>query len=113
MQVLDRLRFELSNKKYFDDVDYISILEENDLDSSVEYIKATMQKQLLYTVVDILEAVSNDVDNMRRIEVEFETTEAAFKYLQARIQDIKKRIATIPDPVDPEANSMFSLMFTR
>lgn len=113
MFVLERLKFELSNKSYFDDSDYVSILEENGLDSSVLYDKSTMQKKLLFTVVDILEAVSNDVDLMRKVETEFETTDAAFKHIQARIQDIKKRISTIPDPVDPESNSIFSLMFTR
>jgi hypothetical protein len=110
--VLERLKFELNNRDYFDDNEYIAILAENGLeDENIDYDKATMQKQLLYTVVDILEAVSNDIDTMKRVEVEFETSEAAAKHLRQRIKDIRERIATIPDPVEPEANSAFSLMF--
>ncbi|MHB8065436.1 MAG: hypothetical protein ACYDG2_22955 [Ruminiclostridium sp.] len=110
---LDRLKFELNNRDYFEDIDYANILDENGLDSTINYDKSTMQKQLLYTVIDILEAVSNDLDTMKKIEVEFETTEGAAKHLKTRIQDIRTRIASIPDPIDPEANSMFSLMFRR
>ena len=113
MTVLERLKMELSKKAYFEDSEYIQFLDENDLTDTAEYNKATMQKKLLYTVVDILEAVSNDIDAMRRVETEFETTDAAYKYLQTRIQDMKKRISTIPDEVDPEKDSAFSLMFTR
>lgn len=111
--VLDRLKLELNNRQYFEDLDYENFLEENSLIPSSDYDKAIMQKDLLYTVVDILEAVSNDIDTMKKIEVEFETSEAAAKYLKQRIADIRTRISTIPDAVEPEANSMFSLMFRR
>lgn len=113
MTVIDRLKMELSKKAYFEDIEYIQFLSENNLTSTDNYNKETMHKKLLYTVVDILEAASNDIDAMRKVETEFETTDAAYKYMQARIQDVKKRISTIPDAVDPETDSPWSLMYTR
>ncbi|EPY6472028.1 hypothetical protein ACWO4B_002699 [Clostridium sporogenes] len=113
MKVLDRLKLELNNKDYFTDNEYIIYLEENDLIATDEYIKKYMQKDLLITVVDTLEAVSNDVDLMRKIQdgsTEFSTSEA-YKLLRKRIEDIKQRIASIP--VTEEDYSNVSLLFTR
>ena len=111
MQVLDRLKMELSNQSYFPDDQYIQFLTENSLTSTDEYNKSTMQKQLLYTVLDILEAVSNDIDIMRSIETEFSNEGSAYKYIADRIQQVKDKIASIPDP--EEDYSCFSLMYTR
>lgn len=111
MQVLDRLKMELSNQSYFSDEQYIQFLVENDLTPTDEYDKSTMQKQLLYTVLDILEAVSNDIDIMRSIETEFSNEGSAYKYIADRIQQVKDKIAAIPEP--EEDYSCFSLMYTR
>lgn len=111
MQVLQRLKMELSNQEYFSDEQYIQFLTENSLTPTDEYIKADMQKQLLYTVLDILEAVSNDIDIMRSIETEFSNEGSAYKYIADRIQQVKDKIASIPEPEDDY--SCFSLMYTR
>ena len=111
MQVLDRLKMELSNQSYFPDEQYNQFLAENSLTPTVEYDKTTMQKQLLLTVLDILEAVSNDIDVMRSIETEFSNEGSAYKYIADRIQQVKDKIASIPDP--EEDYSCFSLMYTR
>ena len=111
MKVLDRLKMELSNQSYFSDEQYIQFLVENDLTPTDEYNKPTMQKQLLYTVLDILEAVSNDIDIMRSIETEFSNEGSAYKYIADRIQQVKDKIASIPEP--EEDYSCFSLMYTR
>ena len=111
MQVLDRLKMELSNQEYFSDEQYIQFLAENSLTPTDEYNKPTMQKQLLYTVLDILEAVSNDIDIMRSIETEFSNEGSAYKYIADRIQQVKDKIASIPEP--EEDYSCFSLMYTR
>ncbi|NFT02952.1 hypothetical protein FDF18_06470 [Clostridium sporogenes] len=113
MKVLDRLKLELNNKDYFTDKEYIIYLEENNLVATDEYIKKDMQKDMLITVVDILEAVSNDVDLMRKVtdgSTDF-TTNEAYKLLRKRIEDIKQRIASIP--VTEEDYSNISLLFTR
>ena len=110
MQVLDRLKMELSNKQYFPDEQYTQFLAENSLTSTDEYDKLTMQKPLLLTVLDILEAVSNDIDIMRSIETEFSNEGSAYKYIADRIQQVKDKIASIPDP--EEDYSCFSLMYT-
>ena len=110
MQVLDRLKMELSNKSYFPDEQYTQFLAENSLTSTAEYDKQTMQKQLLLTVLDILEAVSNDIDIMRSIETEFSNEGSAYKYIEDRIQQVKDKIASIPEP--DEEYSCFSLMYT-
>lgn len=111
MQVLDRLKMELSNQEYFSDEQYIQFLTENNLSHTDEYNKPTMQKQLLFTVIDVLEAVTNDIDVMRNISTEFSDVGAAYKFLDARIGQVKDKIASIPEP--EEEYSCFSLMYTR
>lgn len=111
MQVLDRLRMELSNQSYFSDEQYIQFLTENSLVPTDEYDKPTMQKQLLYTVLDVLEAVTNDIDLMTGISTEFSNIGQAYEFLEARIQQVKDKIASIPDP--EEDYTCFSLMYTR
>lgn len=113
MTVLERLKLELNNKEYLTDAEYTQFLKENNFDTIImpEYDKTTMQKALLYTVIDVLEVVSNDVDLMRRVETEFTNTNDAYKHLQERISSIKDRIASIPVP--DEEYSPFSLIFTR
>ena len=111
MNTLERLKLELANKEYLTDEEYKVFLTENELSFATTYDKTTMQKQLLLTVLDILEVVSNDVDIMRKVETEFTTTSDAYKYLEKRIAQIKDRIASIPDP--EEEYSPFSLMYTK
>ena len=111
MQVLQRLKMELSNQEYFSDEQYIQFLTENSLVPTDEYDKPTMQKQLLYTVIDILEAVTNDIDLMTGISTEFSDIGQAYQFLEARIQQVKDKLLAIPDP--EEDYSCFSLMYTR
>ena len=111
MQVLDRLKMELSNQAYFSDEQYIQFLTENSLVPTDEYNKPTMQKNLLYTVLDVLEAVTNDIDLMTGISTEFSNIGQAYEFLEARIQQVKDKIASIPDP--EEDYTCFSLMYTR
>lgn len=70
-----------------------------------------MQKALLLTVVDVLEAVTNDIDLMSGISTEFSDIGQAYEFLEARIQQVKDKIAAIPEP--EEDYSCFSLMYTR
>jgi predicted transcriptional regulator len=111
MQVLNRLKMELSNQEYFSDEQYIQFLAENDLTPTDDYVKANMQKQLLYTVIDVLEAVTNDIDLMTGISTEFSDIGQAYEFLEARIQQVKDKILAIPEP--EEDYSCFSLMYTR
>lgn len=111
--MLDRLKLELGHKEYFTDEEYLQFLSENGYDTLImpDYNKERDQKMLLMTVLDVLEAVANDVDLMRKVETEFTNTSTAYKYLQDRIQNIKNRIAAIPDP--DERYSDFTLIYTR
>ncbi|MDF2844059.1 MAG: hypothetical protein K0R00_2485 [Herbinix sp.] len=113
MTTLNRLKLELGNKEYFTDDEYLQLLKENGYDTIIQpdYNKETDQKMLLLTVLDILEAVSNDIDIMRKVETEFTTTSDAYKYMEQRIQQVKDRIASIPEP--DQEYSPFSLMYTR
>lgn len=111
MKVLDRLKMELSNQQYFSDEQYIQFLTENSLTQTDEYDKLTMQKSLLFTVVDVLEAVTNDIDLMTGISTEFSNIGQAYEFLEARIQQVKDKIAAIPD--ENEDYNCFSLMYTR
>ena len=111
MKVLDRLKMELSNQQYFSDEQYIQFLTENSLTQTDEYDKSTMQKNLLFTVIDVLEAVTNDIDLMTGISTEFSNIGQAYEFLEARIQQVKDKIAAIPD--ENEDYNCFSLMYTR
>ena len=111
MQVLNRLKMELSNQEYFTDEQYIQFLTENNLSPTDEYDKPTMQKQLLFTVIDVLEAVTNDIDLMTGISTEFSDIGQAYQFLEARIGQVKDKIAAIPE--SEEDYSCFSLMYTR
>lgn len=114
MTILERLKLELSNKDYFTDAEYQVFLQENELSPTDKYIKETHQRNLLLTCIDILEAVSNDVDIMRKVSDDTTglTTEQAYKYLTDRINKIKDKIATLPTD-DVVENNSFTLMFTR
>jgi archaellum component FlaC len=111
MTNLERLKLELNNKEYFTDEEYITFLSENDLVDTEEYNKSNNQRDLLWTIVDILESVANDVDLMRKIETEFSTTSDAVKHINNRIEHIKNRIQTINNSEEEYSN--ISLFFTR
>ncbi len=111
MQILNRLKMELSNQEYFTDEQYIQFLTENNLSPTEEYDKPTMQKQLLFTVIDVFEAVTNDIDLMTGISTEFSDIGQAYQFLEARIGQVKDKIAAIPEP--EEDYNCFSLMYTR
>lgn len=114
MKVLERLKLELNNKDYFLDDEYTTFLNENNLDGTNEYDKSTMQRNLLLTVLDVLEALSNDIDMMRKLDnPDLMSVSEAYKYLGQQKQTIKNRIAAIPIPEDEYANSHISLFFTR
>lgn len=102
---------ELSNQQYFSDQQYQQFLLENGLLAADDFDKPTMYRQLLFTVLDVLEAISNDVDLMMSITTEFTTTSAAAKWLEKRIDQVKDKIASLPE--DEEEYSCFSLMYTR
>ena len=111
MQVLDRLKLELSNQPYFSDDEYIQFLSENDLDPTEDYIRDVMQRDLYQAVIDVLEAVSNDINIMRSISTSFGNIGQAYDYVEARIAQLKDKQAAIPLPY--EQTSCFSMMFTR
>lgn len=114
MTILERLKVELSHKDYFTDDEYTMYLSENSLSSTDTYNKSTMQRNLLLTVIDILEAISNDVDVMRKVEdttTNMSISECA-KYLEQRIERIKDKIATLPDPDDTGEDSNVFMLFT-
>lgn len=111
MKVLDRLKMELSNQQYFSDEQYIQFLTQNSLTPTDEYDKSTMQKSLLFTVVDVLEAVTNDIDLMTGISTEFSNIGQEYEFLESRIQQVKDKIVAIPD--ENEDYACFSLIYTR
>ena len=111
MQVIDRLKLELSNQEYFSDAEYIQFLAENDLEPNEEYIKDVMQRDLYQAVIDVFEAVCNDINIMRNISTSFGTIGQAYDYIEARIAQLKDKQAAIPLPY--EQKSCFSMMFTK
>ena len=111
MNNLERLKLELSNKEYYTDTEYTVFLQENELQATDVYTKANY-KQLLFTVIQILETLCNDTDLMRKIDSkEIESIDQAFKFLRLRIQDIKNKISTLP--TEGQQHSNIKLMFTR
>lgn len=107
---LDRLKIELNSKAYYSDDTFSIYLSENDLSSTSTYNKATMQKQLLQTVYDILQSLSNNLDLFRSVETEFATTGQAYTRLKQRMDDIESKILSIPDATG-ETSSQFNFMY--
>ncbi|OSA91033.1 UNVERIFIED_ORG: hypothetical protein B2H93_14850 [Clostridium botulinum] len=98
MNNLERLKLELSNKEYYTDKEYEVFLEENNLDSNGTYSKQDNQINLLETVVNILETLSNDIDLMRKIDSKDITSiDQASKYLNTRIYNINKKILDLKE----------------
>lgn len=92
---LERLNFELNDKDYFGSTQqnlYENILQDNNLDPMDEYSKDNDRVNMLESIYDILNMLSNDVDKFRRVETEFVTTSAAYQYLQKRLKDLRTEI---------------------
>lgn len=113
MTTLERLKLELANKQYFSDEQYTTLLSENGLSATDLYSKATMQRNLLLTVLDILNMVTNDIDIFRKLEDNATgfSQSSAYKLLAERIKVLKERIEGIPLP--QEELSDVHLIFTR
>lgn len=109
MTNLERLKIELNQKPYYSDEIFKMYLGENDLDQAAEYNKAKDQRGLFGAVLDVLQSLANDIDLFRKTETEFVSTGEAYKYLQRRLDDIKNRIAAIPD--DGESRSDWCFPF--
>lgn len=108
---LERLKIELNNKNYYSDEILTMYLDENTLTATATYAKATMQKELLQTVYDIMESLANNIDLFRSVETEFATTNEAYNYLQQRLEDVERRILTIPDSSGTK-ESCFNFMYS-
>ncbi len=111
---LERLKLELSNKEYYTDVEYSVFLNENNLVPSSTYSKATDQINLLETIVNVLETLSNDVDLMRKIDSkEITSIDQAYQYLSARITSINAKILTIKESQEEGQGNIRPIFFTR
>lgn len=109
ISTIDRLKLELNYQPYYSDNDYYHFLHENGLSPAENYIKAEYQAQLLHTVIDVLESLSNNIDYFRQIKTEFTTTTEAYTWLKDRINQIERKIATIPsnEPVISNITFMY------
>lgn len=105
MTVLERFKTEIG-KEYFDNAVYTMYLDENGLNATDQYVKSTMQRALLMTLLDCLQVLSNDIDLYRRVDSEFATTSDAFLNIRQRIEDVEKRINSLGEP-----NSVVSYLF--
>ena len=110
--VLDRVKLQLNFKPYYSDDGLKIFIYENKLDPDATYDKDTDEKNMLKVVYEVLDTLANDISMFRKIETEFATEDQAYKYLQERLKDLKERIDSIPDPIDPESdNSNITFMF--
>lgn len=107
MTTLERLKVELNQKPYFSDEIFNMYLEENDLNPAEKYNKAKDQRGLFGAVLDVLQSLANDIDLFRKTETEFISTDEAYKYLQRRLDNIKNRIAAIPDEGESRSDWYF------
>jgi hypothetical protein len=111
MRVYDRLKMELSNQQYLTTEQYCQLLIEQGLDPAEEYDKASMQKALLLTEIEVLETIANDIDIMSSFSSDFANIGQAYEFVEARIVNLKDKIAAIP--IEEEEVSAFALMYTR
>lgn len=114
MTTLNRLKLELSNKPYFTDAEYKVLLDENGLKDNEEYNKETMQRKLLLTVLDVLNALTNNIEMFRKLEdgITGFSQSQAYSQLSKRIEVLKNRIDTLPtEPT--EQYSCVKMLFSR
>ncbi len=116
---IERLNFELNDKDYFGTAQYSlfeTILQDNNLDPQDEYNKDNDRVNMLESVYDVLNMLSNDIDKFRRVETEFVTTSAAYQYLQKRLKDLRAeidrvKIETAYTDENGNTNSVVSFMY--
>ncbi|MDR1688814.1 MAG: hypothetical protein LBS21_09435 [Clostridiales bacterium] len=110
---LDRLHMELGHKPYCgedrNNRQYKIFLEENGLYADWKYNRDSMEKQLLKTVISIMEMLANNLDNYMKIETNFLTQSAALDSIHKRIAHLESRIDKIKR--EEESNSDFTYMF--
>ena len=112
MTNLERLKLELSNKQYYTDDEYSVFLNENNLIPTDTYSKTTSEIDLLKTVVNILETLSNDVDLMRKIDSKDITSiDQAALYLSKRITSIENKILDLEEKKNGSSNT--TILFYR
>lgn len=112
--ILNRLKLELSNKEYYSDDIYKTLLEENNLVWDDDYNKEVHEINLLNTVVAILETLANDVDMMRKIDTNgIMSVDQASKYLSQRIYNIKNKIIEIEESKEEYNGNINPIFFTR
>ncbi len=114
MTVYNRLLLELSNREYFSESEYNQLLKENGLTGTDTYDKATMQRKLLLTILDILRMLCNDTDNLQKLadgETGF-TTSQLYSQLEKRIAKVEKQIAEIPLDATEQYSDVY-MLFTR
>ena len=108
MTNLERLKLELSNKQYYTDDEYSVFLNENNLIPTDTYSKTTSEIDLLKTVVNILETLSNDVDLMRKIDSKDITSiDQASLYLSKRITSIENKILDLEEKKNGNSNTTY------
>lgn len=112
MTNLERLKLELSNKQYYTDDEYSVFLNENNLIPTDTYDKTNNEIDLLKTVVNILETLSNDVDLMRKIDSKDITSiDQASLYLSKRIVTIENKILDLEEKKNGNSNT--TILFYR
>ena len=108
MTNLERLKLELSNKSYYTDEEYSVFLNENNLIPTDTYSKNNNEIDLLKTVVNILETLSNDVDLMRKIDSKDITSiDQASLYLSKRITSIENKILDLEEKKNGNSNTTY------
>lgn len=108
MTNLERLKLELSNKSYYTDEEYSVFLNENNLVPTDTYNKVNNEIDLLKTVVNILETLSNDVDLMRKIDSKDITSiDQASLYLSKRITSIENKILDLEEKKNGNSNTTY------
>lgn len=110
MTNLERLKLELNHKNYYEDEDYIQLLAENGLTDTDTFNKETHFIKILETVISVLEALSNDVDLMRKIDAkDITSVDQASLYLNQRISNLNARIQRLKEEENNITN--INLMF--
>jgi hypothetical protein len=111
MTNLERVKLELGGKDYFTNDALEVLLTENGLTSSADF-EAKDKKKILATVLDVLNALMNNLDVYMKTETEFSNTSIAANHLQDRINTLERKINIIPDdPNEGSHKSVFNFMF--
>jgi hypothetical protein len=110
MTNLDRLKLSLSNKQYFSDTEYTTLLAESGLTASDTY-STTNKPEIIKTEIEVFNMLLGDISKYTSVTTEFTTVTQAYNNIKDRINSLTNELNSLSAYSDDEHRSVFSKMY--